>query len=87
MSTYIFAQRQQDAQNWARERGIRPRDCHTFGTRSRWTAYRFTAEDDIVILGDLDRTWESVVRRSLAKCQQQPTVQRLPAAEHARSAQ
>lgn len=81
MTVFIFSVRKADADKWADDQGIRPKDRATFGTSSRWRdGIIFRPGDRIVAVGQLDHLWESVITRNLRRNAHKPDVERIAAA-------
>lgn len=82
MTVWIYSGRKMDADTWARQQGLRPRDCRTFGDRSKWRdGMRYSLTDRIIVLGDISHFAEAVIARCRAKSAQPPAVEYLPLPE------
>lgn len=74
---YVFAPSQQQADEWFRGEGLRPREVRTFGNRSSCLAgTRFRSADRVVVLGEVDHKVEAVLGLQLRKCVPPPPVER-----------
>ena len=80
MTVFVYSARRQDAEDWARQQGLRPRDCLLFGNRSKWLGIlNFRPGDRIVVLGDIDRKCEAAITRGRTRAAHNaPDVERLP---------
>lgn len=78
MTVWVFAALKKDADRWVRLNGLRPRDCRTFGDRSRPDGMTFLACDRVVVLGEIGRRAAAVINRVRLKVRHPPEVEYLP---------
>lgn len=79
MTVFVYAVNKSDAAAWARQNGIRPRDCVLFGSRARWrNEVRIRPDDRVVVLGEILPMFEAAIARSRARQPNAPEVERYP---------
>lgn len=78
VTVFVYASHMKQAEQWARDQGIRRRDFVAFGSKSRWgDGIRFNPTDRIVVIGEISRRFESAIERSRSHISQPPQVERI----------